>query len=184
MGRSPCLRRVCRWKLVRRFDAGTDDGGGLTPVFSPDGTMLAVGNRNAETHIFDVATGRFLHVFDAVQTQGLQFSPYGRTLAVAYVYAKLRLLEHGGRPITPQELKTTAEELYRVEWSPDGRILALGRVLKGKITLWNPADLSILREIDAPERVIGLRFSPDGRESDHGGGPIGDARVLRQASGA
>src|SRR5207244_2725339 len=94
-----------------------------TPVFSPDGTMLAVGNRNAETHIFDVATEQVLHVLPAVQTQGLQFSPDGRTLAVAYVDGSLRLWNTAeGRLL--HELKTTAKELYRVEWSPDGRILA------------------------------------------------------------
>jgi WD40 repeat protein len=155
-------------KLLRRFDAGPAVGG-LTPAFSPDGAMIAVGNRNAETHIFDVATGNVLHVLEARQTQGLQFSPDGRTLAVAYVDGSLRLWNTADGRLR-HELKTKADELYRVEWSPDGRILAsAGR--NGKITLWNPDDLSILREIDGPEWVIGLRFSPDGRNLITAGGP-------------
>ncbi len=162
------LWRVSDGKLLRQFDAGPTTGG-LTPVFSPDGTMLAVGNRNAATHIFDVTTGNVLHVLDPDQTQGLQFSPDGRTLAVAYVDGSLRLWNAAdGRLL--HERKTAAEELYRVEWSPDGRILASAG-LKARITLWNPVDLSILREIAAPEWVIGLRFSPDGRNLITAGGP-------------
>ena len=169
-GTISCLWRVSDGQLLRQFDAGPTTGG-LTPVFSPDGTMLAVGNRNAETHVFDVATGKVLHILPAVQTQGLQFSPNGRTLAVAYVDGSLRLWNTAdGRLL--RELKTTAKELYRVEWSPDGRILASAG-LEGKITLWNPADLSILREIAAPEWVIGLRFSPDGRNLITAGGASG-----------
>ena len=164
------LWRVSDGKLLRGFDAGPTVGG-LTPVFSPDGTMLAVGNRNAETHIFEVATGKVLHVLPEVQTQGLQFSPDGGALAVAYVDGSLRLWSMAdGRLL--HGLKTTAKELYRVEWSSDGRILASAG-LEGKITLWNPADLSILREIAGPEWVIGLRFSPDGRNLITAGGASG-----------
>lgn len=164
------LWRVSDGKLLRQFDAGPT-AGGLKPVFGPDGTMLAVGNRNAETHIFEVATGKVLHVLPEVQTQGLLFSPDGRTLAVAYVDGSLRLWNMAdGRLL--HGLKTTAKELYRVEWSPDGRILASAG-LEGKITLWNPADLSILREIAGPDWVIGLRFSPDGRNLITAGGASG-----------
>jgi WD40 repeat protein len=164
------LWRVSDGRLLREFDAGPTVGG-LTPVYNADGTMLAVGNRNAETHIFDVATGNVLHVLDAGYTQGLQFSPDGRTLAVAYVDGSLRLWNTADGRLR-RELKTTAEELYRVEWSPDGQILASAG-LKGKVTLWNPADLSILREIDDAEWVVGLRFSPDGRNLITAGGASG-----------
>jgi WD40 repeat protein len=169
-GRFSSLWRVSDGKLLRRFDAGPTQGG-LLPVFSPDGTMLAVGNRNAETHVFDVANGNVLYVLPEVQTHGVQFSPDGRSLAVAYVDGSLRLWNAAdGRLL--HGLKTIAKELYRVEWSPDGRILASAG-LEGKITLWNPADLSILREIAAPEWVIGLRFSPDGRNLITAGGDRG-----------
>jgi WD40 repeat protein len=110
-------------------------------------------------------------IIDPVQTQGVQFSPDGQTLAVAYVDGTLRLWNTADGRLR-HERKTAAEELYRVEWSPDGRILASAG-LQAKITLWNPEDLSILREIDAPEWVIGLRFSPDGRNLITAGGPSG-----------
>lgn len=161
------LYRISDGAPVRDFDVGPTKGG-LTPVFSPDGTTLAVGNRNGETHVFDVATGRLRVVLHKASSQGLQFSPDGRTLAVAYVDGTLRLWDVSTGEWR-LEKKTTAEELYRVEWSPDGRILASAG-LKGKITLWDPTDLSILREIDGPEWVIGLRFSPDGRNLITAGG--------------
>ncbi len=167
------LWRVADGELLREFDADPTEGG-LTPVFSPDGATLAVGNRNATTTLFDVATGRMRARLPKEQSQGLQFSPDGRMLAVAYVDGTIGLWDAAdGRLI--RQLKTSAEELYRVEWSPDGRILASAG-LKGKITLWDPADLTILREIDGPEWVIGLRFSPDGRNLiTAGGGQSGAA---------
>lgn len=163
------LWRVDDGALVHEFPAHGVEGG-LTPVFSPDGAILAVGNRNAKTRLFDVATGRLLHVLHRASTQGLQFSPDGRTLAVAYVDGSLGLWDVAtGKRL--HHRTTTAEELYRVEWSPDGQILATAG-LKGKLTLWNPSDLSILRELDGPEWVIGLRFSPDGRNLISAGGPV------------
>lgn len=167
-GTSVRLWNVEDGQLLREFDVGPTVGG-LTPVFSPDGKRLAVGNRNARTTIFDVATAKVVATLSKSQSHGLQFDPSGRTLAVSYVDGSLALWNAADGHLL-REVKTTAEELYRVDWSPDGQILAsAGR--KGKITLWNPADLSILREIDAPEWVIGLRFSPDGRSLITAGGP-------------
>jgi WD40 repeat protein len=57
---------------------------------------------------------------------------------------------------------TQAEELYAVDWSPDGSLLVTAG-LKGTITIWDSRDLSVLRELPAPESVIDVKFSPDGR---------------------
>jgi WD40 repeat protein len=161
------LWRVSDGALVRELDAGPTTGG-LTVVFSPDGATLAVGNRNSTSALFDVATGRLRARLLKPQSHGLQFSPDGRTLAVAYVDGTIGLWDAAdGRSL--RERKTTAEELYRVDWSPDGRILATAG-LKGKITLWDPAGLAVFRELDGPEWVIGLRFSPDGRNLITAGG--------------
>ncbi len=63
--------------------------GGLTPVFSPNGKLLAIGNRNGWTHIFDVKSGEELHVLDRKSTQQLVFSPDGTLLAIGYVDGKI-----------------------------------------------------------------------------------------------
>ncbi|HVC94366.1 MAG TPA: hypothetical protein VND64_11785 [Pirellulales bacterium] len=46
-------------KLVRTLDKSGP--GWPTQVFSPDGKLLAVGNRNYETRLFEVATGKLRH---------------------------------------------------------------------------------------------------------------------------
>src|SRR5262249_17291543 len=67
------------------------------------------------------------------------------------------------------ERKTQAEELYALDWSPDGRLLATaGR--NGKITLWNPRDLSIVRELAGPEWIVRIKFTPDGLSLHYAGG--------------
>ena len=71
-------------ELLKEFDVGRHEGY-LTPVFSPDGTLLAVGNRNSTTRLFNVATGKLLHTLDKLMSHELKFDPDGRTLAVVYV---------------------------------------------------------------------------------------------------
>ncbi len=142
--------------------------GGLTPAFSPDGTILAVGNRNAQTCLFDVATGRLRHKLTLQSSQGLKFDPAGKRLAVTYVDGNLAVwnVETGE---LMQRTKARAEELYSVDWSPDGKIIATsGR--SGPVTLWRAADLTSLVDIDAPEWVICVRFNPAGTRLVFAGG--------------
>ena len=101
-------------------------------------------------------------------SQELQFHPKGHILAVVYVDGSVALWSVPGGTLLG-ERKTQAEELYTVDWSPDGGVLATAG-LKGKITLWDPRDLSIIRELDAPEWVIRVRFSPDGLNLHYAGG--------------
>jgi WD40 repeat protein len=152
--------------LVREFDVGAD--GGLRPQFSPDGRLLAVGNRNSSTVLFETSTGRQLSVLGGRSTQEIQFHPGGQTLAETRVDGSIALYRiPDGTKIA--ERQTNAKELYSVDWSPDGTLLATaGR--EGKITLWDPRDLTVIRELDAPAWVIQVRFSPDGRNLHYAGG--------------
>jgi len=59
--------------------------------------------------------------------------------------------------------------MYKVDWSPDGRMLASAG-LEGDIIIWDPADLSVLRRIAAPEWVIDVKFTPDGTRLITAGG--------------
>jgi WD40 repeat protein len=164
------LWRVEDGQLVRTFDAGPVQGH-QTPEFSLDGRLLAIGNRNSTTGIFDVATAKKLISLPKEMSQEIQFSPDGKTLAVVYVDASVALWRVADGSLLA-ERKTQAEELYTVDWSPDGSLLATaGR--NGMITIWDPRDLSMIRELPAPEWVIRVKFSPDGLNLHTAGGASG-----------
>jgi hypothetical protein len=164
------LWRVADGKHLSTFGVGPDEGG-LTPAFSPvPGApgLLAVGHRNSNARVFRVTSRDVLAVLPHAMSQGLRFAPDGHRLAVTYVDASLAIWSDAeGAEI--KERRTAAQELYAVDWSPDGTLLATsGR--QGKVTLWNPRDLSIVRELPAPQWVIDVRFSADGRRLYHAGG--------------
>jgi WD40 repeat protein len=145
-------------KLVRTLER--TGPGGVRPVFSPDGKTLAVGNRNYETQLFDVATGKLLHKLDKRMTQEIAFSPDGKTLACGYVDGTVVLWD-----VATGKQRHSADsgckEVYSVDWSPKGDLLATsGR--EGKVTLWGAAKLTKLHELDAAFWVIQVRFTADG----------------------
>ncbi len=142
------------------LDVGTTKGG-LSPVFSPDGQFVAVGNRNSSTPIFRVATGELWQVLPKRSSQELAFHPTLPIIAVGYVDASIGLWDVNNGNLLHQ-VRTTAEEIYTLDWSPDGQILASAG-LRGDINLWRGDDLTLLHTIKAPEWVISVRFRPDMR---------------------
>lgn len=157
-------------KLVHSLDVGTV--GGLTPVFSPDGKTLAIGNRNDQTCLFETTTGKLLHTLPQKLSQGLTFSPDGKTLAIGYVNGSITLWDvQKGESL--RSAKTACEEVYRLEWNPKGDVLvSAGRA--GKIELWNPKTLKSLCELEGGEWVISVRFSADGCRLFTAGGSMYD----------
>jgi WD40 repeat protein len=146
---------------ARRFHVGGDQGG-LTPVFSPNGKLLVIGNRNDKTTIFDFESGNELHVLDRTMTQQPAFSPDGTLLAIGYVDGKVGIwnVETG---TLEKLLDGEGKEVFAVAWSPDGRILASAG-LSGPIVIWSRQHLARLHSLDpGSERTFSLAFRPDGR---------------------
>jgi WD40 repeat protein len=154
-------------KRIRDIDAGPAEGG-LTPLFSPNGKILAVGNRNSSTRLFDVASGRVLHVLPWQSSHELKFDPAGKRLAVAYVDGQLAVWSVESGDLL-QRVTARAKELFSLDWSPDGKIIASSG-LEASVALWNAADLKLVNEIESPEWVICVRFNPQGTRLIYTGG--------------
>jgi hypothetical protein len=166
-GTKATLWSVGAGNRIRTFDTGTM-AGGLTPVFSPDGAILAVGNRNSSTRLFDVATGHVLRELPRATTQELKFDPTGKRLAVTYCDGSLGMWDvESGQLLTVA--KPRAQELYSVDWSPDGKIIASSG-LNASVTVWDAANLRVLHEIESPEWVIRVCFNPQGTRLFYAGG--------------
>jgi WD40 repeat protein len=148
-------------ELVREFGLGLGAmDGALTPAFSPDGKILAVGNRNSTTGLFDVESGKLLHTLERRMSHELRFDPSGETLAVVYVDGQLVLWDVQTGTLK-KSIQAWANELYTVDWTADGSMLVTGGY-NSPLTFWNSADLSILGEFEAPEWIMSSRLSPDG----------------------
>jgi WD40 repeat protein len=103
-------------------------------------------------------------------TQELQFHPSRNLLAITYVDGSIALWDADAGAIIQQQ-RTSAEELYTVDWSTDGSLLVTaGR--NGTITLWRGEDLSQLHELDGPPWVVRAKFSPDGMNLLTAGGSV------------
>jgi WD40 repeat protein len=98
----------------------------------------------------------------------IQFHLDGQTFAITRVDWSLASCRASDGKMLAERF-TKAKELYTVDWSPDGSLLASAG-LEGKITLWDPTDLTVIRELDAPVWVIRVRFSPDGLNLHYAGG--------------
>lgn len=162
-------------KLLLAFDCVNE--GGLEPAFSPDGKVLAVGNRNGTTRLFHPATGEVLHTLMQRSSHGLAFSPDGKTLAVGYADGSVTLWD-AAKGEKLRTAKSGGEEVYRVAWNPKGDLLATSG-LKGKVTLWDPETLRPLKELDAGEWVISVRFGADGSRLYTAGGSSSDKSDCR-----
>ena len=163
-------------KLVRRFNCRTSPSG-LRPVFSPDGATMAVGDRNSNTILFDVASGKQLLILPERETQELAFHPSGQTLAAAYANGSLRLWETAtGRLLAERE--KVSEEIFTLDWSPDGQLLASAGLRRGHQPVG--CEPGAAARPGRAEWVISVKFGPDGTRLMTAGGSQadrGDSRV-------
>jgi WD40 repeat protein len=152
------------------------------PLFSPDGrTLAAVSSWGKVTiQIWDVAAWRKraqrelpLPVGEEMDI-GRQFSPDGKTLALAHIDGSISLWDSdlSGRPTV---LKANAELVRSVAFSRDGKTLAAAHA-DGMVRLWDVAggrERAALRGHLA--WVEYLAYSPDGKTLASSGGRLDQA---------
>ncbi len=112
------------------LDVGKGLGGNVWQVaFSPDGRLLAAGDRFGRVHLWEAPTGRAVKVMSAgfPRCMALAFSPDGRVLASACYWgqqdSQVALFDvAAGRPA--RTLRWRGTQPYRITFSPDGKTLA------------------------------------------------------------
>jgi WD40 repeat protein len=145
------------------------DGGGTqvdAMAFSPDGTMLATGDKDSTTQVWNVAAAT--NTPSAALTYGsagetppsVALSPDGATLAVGTGNAVQLWSVAAGRR-TGTLLVGRGQEPASEVFSPDGATLAVGT--GDGVQLWNVAARRLIKTIPGTDGTVGVvAFSPDG----------------------
>ena len=154
---------------------------GMTPEFSPDGTTLVSANRQSATLVFDVGTGKLQQIIDWKPCCDFRFGPTGKWLALGFRGGNLLVCN----PRTGSKLaiaKTGLDDVVSLDWSSEGTLIASAGG-DGRVTLWKAPDLTRLRDIETPERVVALRFNPAGTRMMFAGGTWSKAIRLHRNMG-
>jgi WD40 repeat protein len=172
-GRRICLCDTAARKEVRRLGKEGDQVSCVS--FSPDGRILAAGNRLGWLRIYDGATGQEQRLLGGGYggIVSLSFSPDGDTIVLAH--------QRGGG-ITVWNVATgnrlhhirVADDsrlmVNSVAYSPDGKRLATGlaafntRSLVDNLYLWDAKTGQPLGRLEGQfGRIAAVAFSPDGR---------------------
>ncbi len=148
-------------QLVHRMPRDESGWSALHPVFSPNGKVLAIGSRNYVTRLYDVATGKLMHILNKRMTHEIAFSPDSKVLAASYVDGTLGLWSvKTGRML--QSTKSGDIELYSVDWSPAGDLL-VSSGHKGSVRVWDPRTLRMVKELRKLAWGISTEFTQDGK---------------------
>jgi WD40 repeat protein len=180
-GFSAYTERALQWGIIRLWDTDnwlldrTLQGDGfagpvISVTFSRDGTYLAAGTYDGYLGVWQVETGRELHVSQLptnenviVGIQSLAFSPDGRYIAVGGRDGAARLYDTTTWQIK-EVLRSESKGLAAVAFSPGGDLLALSSGTG--VTIWNTTAWQKTRTLwkhQRPESIQDITFSPDGK---------------------
>lgn len=158
--------QVGLFSLGNGSPVGQLDGEATTALFSPGGSLLAVGNSQGEITLWNTG-GEEINAWQKASPlpgQGspvvaLAFSPEGNSLAAGLSSGEASLWDLA----SGQEVLRFSHPspLSALAFSPDGRILAAGYE-DGSILLWDAQSGAQRMALNASEKVTRLFFSPDG----------------------
>lgn len=148
-------------------------------AFSPDGSYLVSGSLDGVIKLWELRFGQdqSFSGFEAtprvsLETQqgaiwGLAVSPDSQRIASTSRDGWLTIQNRQGE--TLQQVQVAQDQgLTRVDWSPDGRWLAVGRV-DGRIDLYTPEAEFVISLVGHESEVLTLAFSPDSQGLISGG---------------
>jgi WD40 repeat protein len=157
---------VCRFGSARFLNFGRV----FVVAFSPDGGTLASGSWDGTVRLWEVATGKELHLFQEPKApvRALAFAPDGKVLAYSSDGSGIVLRETAtGKAL--RHMKAHRAPITFVAFSPDGNLLA-SKSWDQTFRLWNVADGSELRRLgsqDSPNQIndssCPIVFSIDGK---------------------
>jgi RNA polymerase sigma factor (sigma-70 family) len=151
-------RSLVRWKPQNERTV-------MSLAFSPDGKRLASCGVDGTVRVWETATGKALHEFQAHKDEvtSVAISPDGRLLASGSDDRTARLWDLS----TGTELHTLPDhghEIGTVAFSPDSRMLAANNPSAPSIVLWEVASgQECCRFFGHRGAIVSLCFSPDGR---------------------
>jgi tetratricopeptide (TPR) repeat protein len=136
----------------------------LSVSFSPDGRRLLTGSKDKTVRLWDVATGEEAARFEGHTDKvwSVLFTPDGRFIVSGSADRSVRLWDiSSGRELRRFDARTNRG----VALSPDGRLALTGSLSDGMVRLWELETGRELRRFKGHMSwVLGLAFSPDGRQ--------------------
>lgn len=136
------------------------DAGIVSVAVSPDGTLVAGGNRKGEVQVWETASHSTRYVLPAhvLEVSDLAFSPDGRTLFAASQEPIVRAWDmETGQAVGEFEHSS----IQRIAVNAQGTLLAAAGLF-GEIMVWNPVTGDTVAGFEADSWTRALSFSPDG----------------------
>jgi WD40 repeat protein len=164
------------WNVATGSRTGTlpaPNPGMYTVAFTHNGKLLAVGDGNGHTDLWDVATRKLIFPFTDPGPKGVNsvtFSPDDKLLAVGEQYGHTDLWDVATRKLIFSLSDPGTKGVNSVAFSPDGKLLIAGDN-NGRTYLWNVATGKWISALPDPGAgvVVSVACSPDNTTMAAGG---------------
>jgi len=141
-------------------------GFNITPVYSRDGKRIAVNPARGPIRIWESDTGKLVREIDAQQSSNGQmclFDRAGERLLTLHMEGKAALwnIEDGSEVWKREVAHPEGNPIIAFRWLAEGTLLA--GVSAGSVVFYDPAEMKVLHELEAPARAYAFGLSPDGK---------------------